>query len=94
MVEKITAKIGGMFSPKNGFGTDFCKYGYGNALQAASYRDYEKIVQLLLHAEANVNIQKRFYENALQTASYCDYEKIVQLLLNTKTNVNVQKKHH
>lgn len=28
---------------------------YGNALQAASYRGYEKVVQILLEKGANVN---------------------------------------
>ena len=39
--------------------------GYGNALQAASVRGYEKIVELLLSKGADINAQGGLYGNAL-----------------------------
>lgn len=38
---------------------------YGNALQAASARDHEKVVEMLVSAGANVNVQGGPYGNAL-----------------------------
>ena len=55
---------------------------FGNALQAASYRGYEKVVQILLDAGADVNAQGGdYYDNALYAASYRGNEKVVQILL-------------
>lgn len=50
---------------------------YGNALCAASYKDYEVVVKLLLEKGADVNAQGGFYGNALQTASHGGHEAIV-----------------
>lgn len=66
----------------------------GNPLLASIFYGYEKTVQILLDAGANVNVQGGHYGNALQAASYKGHEKIVQLLLNTGANVNVQGGFH
>ena len=42
---------------------------YGNALQAASSRGHEKVVQILLDKGAEINAQGGIYGNALQAAS-------------------------
>ncbi|KAF7183007.1 hypothetical protein CNMCM7691_002751 [Aspergillus felis] len=63
---------------------------YGNALQAASYGGYDKIVQILLEKGANINAQGGEYENALQAASYRGLERIIQILLEKEANVNAQ----
>jgi hypothetical protein len=54
---------------------------YGHALEAASYRGHEGIVQLLLEKGADVNAQGGLYGHALEAASYGGHEEIVQLLL-------------
>jgi ankyrin repeat protein len=61
---------------------------YGNALQAASTRGHEQIVQLLLDRGAEVNAQGAYYGNALQAASGQGHEQIVQLLLNQGAEIN------
>jgi ankyrin repeat domain-containing protein 50 len=63
---------------------------YGNALQAASLRGHEKIVQLLLDKGAEVNAQRGYLGNALQAASLGGHENIVQLLLDKGAAVNAQ----
>ncbi|KAJ5365328.1 NACHT nucleoside triphosphatase [Penicillium concentricum] len=50
---------------------------YGNALQAASQRGHQEIVNLLLNNAADVNAQGGYYGNALQAASGCGYQEIV-----------------
>lgn len=42
---------------------------YGNALQAASFRGYKKVVTMLLDKGANINTQGGHFNNALQAAS-------------------------
>lgn len=54
--------------------------GYGNALQAASYRGYEAIVKLLLEHSANVNAQDGYFDNALHAASWMGREAVVKML--------------
>ncbi|CAF9940683.1 hypothetical protein IMSHALPRED_002122, partial [Imshaugia aleurites] len=61
---------------------------YGNALQVASFRGYEKEVQMLLDKGADINAQGGHCGNALQAALYGNYEKEVQMLLNHDTVVN------
>ena len=61
---------------------------YGNALQAASYRGHEKVVQILLDKGADINAQGGRYGNALQAASYRGDENVVRLLLNHGAVVN------
>ncbi|KAF9067573.1 ankyrin repeat-containing domain protein [Rhodocollybia butyracea] len=63
---------------------------YGNALQAAVYRDKKDIVQLLLDHKADVNAQGGNYGNALQAAAFKGRKDTVQLLLDCKADVNAQ----
>ena len=63
---------------------------YGNALQAASARGHEKVVQILLDKGAGVNAQGGEYSNALQAASAHGHEKVVQMLLDKGADVNAQ----
>jgi ankyrin repeat protein len=63
---------------------------YGNALQAASAGGYEKIVQILLDAGAEINTQCGRYGNALQAASHRGHEKILQMLLDVGADINTQ----
>jgi ankyrin repeat protein len=63
---------------------------YGNALQAASARGHEQIVQLLFEKGANVNARGGDYSNALQVASYRGHDQVVQQLLKKGANVNAQ----
>ncbi|KAI0206014.1 hypothetical protein F4808DRAFT_455506 [Astrocystis sublimbata] len=63
---------------------------YSNALQAASYRGHEAIVQTLLHKGADVNAQGGKYGNALQAASSEGYEAIVQTLFYKGADMNAQ----
>ncbi|KAI0534164.1 hypothetical protein GGR58DRAFT_520604 [Xylaria digitata] len=55
---------------------------YGNVLAAASFKRYEKIVQMLLDKDANVNDQGGWFGNALQTALYGGHNNIVGMLIN------------
>ncbi|KAL4757668.1 uncharacterized protein BDW70DRAFT_171116 [Aspergillus foveolatus] len=63
---------------------------YDNALQAASYRGHEGVVQILLDQSTGVNAQGGFYGNALQAASAEGHEKVVQILLDQGAKVNAQ----
>jgi len=54
---------------------------YSTALQAASYRGHDKIVELLLGKGADVNAQGGRFGTALQAASDRGHDKIVELLL-------------
>ncbi|KAF7513173.1 hypothetical protein GJ744_010569 [Endocarpon pusillum] len=58
---------------------------YGDALYAASSRGDEKVVQMLLELDAEVNAQGGRYGNALQAASERGDEKVVQMLLLCRT---------
>ncbi|ERF72882.1 hypothetical protein EPUS_08495 [Endocarpon pusillum Z07020] len=79
---------------------------YGNALQAASLRGHEKVVEILLAKNADVNAHEksgnalqaaswRGHEkvveiNALQAASSEGHEKVVEMLLANNADVNAQ----
>ena len=63
---------------------------YGNALQAASSRGYDRIVQMLLEKGADTNAQGGFYGNALQAVSSRGYDRIVQILLEKGADTNAQ----
>ncbi|KAL9093228.1 MAG: hypothetical protein Q9159_000405 [Coniocarpon cinnabarinum] len=63
---------------------------FGSALQTASVRGHESVVQTLLDRGADVNAQGGEYGTALQAASYGSHEKIVQLLLDRGADVNTQ----
>jgi ankyrin repeat protein/Cdc6-like AAA superfamily ATPase len=63
---------------------------YGNALQAASYRGHEYVVELLLDRGADVNAQGGTDGNALHAASYTGHEQVVKLLLSQGADVNAQ----
>ena len=61
---------------------------YGNALQAASAKGYEQLVQMLLEAGVDVNAQRGEHGNALQAALSNGHEKVAQMLLDKGANVN------
>ena len=64
---------------------------WGNALQAASERGHEEVVELLLLMGADVNAQgKGEWGNALQAASGRGHEVIVRMLLEFGADVNAQ----
>ncbi|KIW85537.1 hypothetical protein Z517_00929 [Fonsecaea pedrosoi CBS 271.37] len=73
LVKNILAEGG---ADVNAQGGDF-----GNALQAASYRAYQQIVERLLEAGADVNAQGGHFGNALQAASWSGDQQIVERLL-------------
>ena len=50
---------------------------YINALQAALYGDYDKVVQMLLDKGADVKAIGGEYNNALQAASSRGYNKVI-----------------
>ncbi|CUS10698.1 unnamed protein product [Tuber aestivum] len=61
---------------------------YGNALQAATIRGNESVLQLLLERGADVNAQGGEYGNALQAAASEGKESVVQFLLGHGAEVN------
>jgi hypothetical protein len=63
---------------------------YGNALQAALYGGYDKVIQLLLDQGTDVNAKGGEYGNVLQAALYRGYEKVVQLLLDQGAEVDAE----
>ena len=63
---------------------------YGNALQAASWRGHDKIVELLLEQGADVNAQGGYFGNALQAASWLGHKEIVQMLLDKGADINIE----
>ncbi|KAJ5640171.1 uncharacterized protein N7484_008033 [Penicillium longicatenatum] len=63
---------------------------YGNALQAASSRGHQEIVQMLLERGADIDAQGGKYSNALQAASSRGHQEIVQMLLERGADVNAQ----
>jgi hypothetical protein len=67
---------------------------FGNALQAASYRGHQEIVELLLEKGAEVNAQGGRYGNALQAASARREQEIAKLLLEKGAKVNAQGGHY
>ncbi|KAK3081396.1 hypothetical protein LTS18_007100, partial [Coniosporium uncinatum] len=63
----------------------------GSTLQAASEGDLERIVELLVSRDADVNAQNGVvYGNALQAASFWGYETIIGLLVDVGGDVNAQ----
>src|SRR5271155_2649100 len=62
----------------------------GTALQAASARGRDQIVQRLLKHGANVNTQRGDYGIALQAASAEGHDQIVQQQLEHGADVNTQ----
>ncbi|KAI9794459.1 MAG: hypothetical protein M1816_005529 [Peltula sp. TS41687] len=63
---------------------------YGTALQAASHRGHESVVERLLEAGAHVNAQGGEYGTALQAASHKGHERVVERLLEAGADVNAQ----
>jgi len=52
---------------------------YGNALQAASAKDYREVVRMLLDAGADVNARGESHGNALQVASPNGYREVARI---------------
>jgi hypothetical protein len=50
---------------------------YGNALQAAAYGPYEKIVKLLLSVDADVNVQASHYDSIYYMVSSIGHEQVL-----------------
>src|ERR1700733_8006412 len=75
---------------KNGVDVNVQGGRYGYALEAASYRGYEAIVDFLLENGADVNAQGGVYGNALYAASYEGNEAIARLLVEKGADVNAQ----
>ncbi|KAK1838141.1 pfs domain-containing protein [Colletotrichum chrysophilum] len=75
---------------KNGADVNAQGGRYGNALQAASSRGHQEIVQILLKHRADVNAQGDEYGNALYAASEGSHQEIVQMLLNKGADINAQ----
>jgi ankyrin repeat protein len=68
--------------------------GYnGNALQAASSKGHERVVQMLLDQGANVNAQGGYFGGAIEAAAFHGYEKVVQMLLDRGADVNAQGRY-
>ena len=64
----------------------------GNALHAAAERGYDKVVQMLLDAGADLKLQGKGCGNALQLASRGGHEKVVQMLLDAGADPKFQDK--
>jgi hypothetical protein len=62
---------------------------HGDALQAASPRSHEKVVELLLEKGAEVNAQGGAYSSVLHAGTPGGYETIVDLLLKRGANVQI-----
>ena len=56
----------------------------------ASEEGHEKVVEILVKKDADVNAQGGEYGNALQAASVGGHEKVVQMLLDARADVNAQ----
>ncbi|KAJ5127852.1 hypothetical protein N7448_008631 [Penicillium atrosanguineum] len=54
---------------------------YGSALQAASFKGHERVVQLLLEKGADPYALGGKFGSALQAASFAGHDKVVQILL-------------
>ncbi len=59
-----------------------------DALQAASYRGHDQVMQMLLDKGADINAQGGEYGNALQAASYGGHDQVVQMLLDKGADIN------
>ena len=61
---------------------------------AASTREHNKMMQMLLEKRIDVNVQDETYDNALQTTSFENHDKMMQMLLEKKVDVNVQNEKY
>ena len=68
------------------------KYGYGDALQAASHSSHEEIVKRLPEIEVDINKWDENFNSVLQTASYAGLEKVVKQLLDAGVIIDENSK--
>lgn len=64
---------------------------HGSALQAATCRGNERIVEMLLAQEADINAKGGEYGNALQAASYWGHDGIIKMLLAHETRIDAKE---
>jgi hypothetical protein len=58
---------------------------YNNVLQAALFRNHDKIIRMFM----DMNARGGKCDNVLQGVSYENHEKVIQILINTGADVNV-----
>lgn len=68
--------------------------GFGNLLQAASWKGDADLVSSLLSAGAEVNALSGHYGNALQAAAWNGHEHVAKLLLSKGADINAQGGHY
>lgn len=68
--------------------------GFGNVLQAASWKGDADLVRSLLSAGAKVNALAGHYGNALQAAAWNGHGHVAKLLLSKGADINAQGGHY
>jgi ankyrin repeat protein len=63
---------------------------YYTALESASQHSHRNVIEMLLGAGADVNMQGGFFNNALQLASCCCHKAIIDMLLLAGADINAQ----
>jgi ankyrin repeat protein len=81
------------FLDKKGMNTDAKDEDERTALYWASGLGHDKIVQMLLDKDADVNTQGGYYGSALQAASAGGHDKVVRILLDRGADVNATNKY-
>lgn len=63
---------------------------YGTMLTAAAAEDHEKLVEVLLNRDANIDVNCGDYGTALTAATAGGHGEIVETLLNQDADVNAE----